>query len=77
MTLRPLAQGVNADLRQEVRQNFKDLLEYYLEKAVEPMAIMAYIEMRDGNRLKAKKLLADAVGWVCGLVLGGDGCVVW
>lgn len=53
--------GGNAELRQEVRQNFKDLLEMYLERAVEPMAIMAYIHLRDGNRLQAKKLLVDAM----------------
>lgn len=57
--------GKHADLRQEVRQNFKDLVAMYLERGVEPMAIMAYIHMRDGNRVKAKLLLADAV---CSLV---------
>lgn len=53
--------GKHEDLRQEVRKNFKDLLEIYLEKGVEPMAIMAYIHMRDGNRMQAKKLLEDAM----------------
>ena len=53
--------GRNEDLRREVRKNFKDLLEIHLERGVEPMAIMAYIHMRDGNRMQAKRLLEDAV----------------